>query len=35
MALSYWSIQQIKIKVIIQKIKVKTSGQVNVKHLIT
>ena len=35
MALSHWSIQQIEIKIIIQKIKVKTSGQVNAEHLIT
>ena len=35
MALSHWSIQQIEIKIIIQKIKVKTSGLVNAKHLIT
>ena len=35
MALSDWSIQRIETIIIIQKIKVKTSGYANAKHLIT
>ena len=35
MALSDWSIWRIEIKIIFQKTKVKTSVQVNAKHLIT
>ena len=35
MALSHWSIHTLKSKLLLKKIKVKTSGLVNAKHLIT